>query len=127
MAGADLDAVIRKLAKQQNKALAAAVKGTRDRFNALAAKARDGETHQRYKAIAKQAAEEGNAAIRRLQMSADNIADSYARAIRRTVEATLAAPTVKKQAPAPAKDKAAASAKTGTKAKAKAKAGKAKA
>lgn len=127
MAGADLDAVIRKLAKQQNKALTAAVKGTRDRYNALAAKAKDGETRQRYKAIAKQAAEEGNAAIRRLQMSADNIADSYARAIRRTVEATLAAPTVKKQAPALTKDKTAASAKIGTKTKAKAKAGKARA
>ncbi len=104
MAGADLDAVIRKLAKQQNKALTAAVKGTRDRFNALAAKARDGETRQRYKAIAKQAAEEGNAAIRRLQMSADNIADSYARAVRRVTEATLSAPKpAAKKETAPAK------------------------
>lgn len=108
MAGDDLDAVIRKLAKQQNKALTTAVKGTRDRFNALAAKARDGETRQRYKAIAKQAAEEGNAAIRRLQMSADNIADSYARAVRRVTEATLSAPkpATKKEA-APGKAKAA--------------------
>lgn len=104
MAGADLDAVIRKLAKQQNKALTAAVKGTRDRFNALAAKAKDGETRQRYKTLAKQAAEEGNAAIRRLQMSADNIADSYARAVRRVTEATLSAPKpAAKKETAPAK------------------------
>lgn len=124
MAGADLDAVIRKLAKQQNKALTAAVKGTRDRFNALAAKARDGDTRQRYKAIAKQAADEGTAAIRRLQMSADNIADSYARAVRRVTETTLSAPrpAAKKEA-APAKTKT----KTKAKANAKTKARKAKA
>jgi hypothetical protein len=96
MAGADLDAVIRKLAKQQHKALTAAVKGTRDRYNALAAKAKDGEARQRYKQIARQASEEGGAAIRRLQMSADNIADSYARAIRRITEA--AAPASKSSA-----------------------------
>lgn len=126
MAGADLDAVIRKLAKQQNKALTAAVKGTRDRFNAQAAKAKDGVTRQRYKAIAKQAAEEGNAAIRRLQMSADNIADSYARAVRRVTEATLSAPkpATKKEA-APGKAKAAAPTKTKTNAKPKAKKAKA--
>lgn len=89
MAGADLDAVIRKLMKQQSKALTAAVKQTRDRFNAFAAKAKDGEARQHYKHIARQAAEEGNAAVRRLQMSADNIADSYARAIRRITEAAI--------------------------------------
>jgi hypothetical protein len=100
MAGADLDAVIRKLAKQQHNTLTAAVRGTRERYNALAAKAKDGETRQRYKAIAKQAADEGGAAIRRLQMSADNIADSYARAIRR---ATDAAATAAKKSPAPKK------------------------
>ncbi len=104
MAGADLDAVIRKLAKQQNKALTAAVKGARDRYNALAAKAKNAGTRQHYKQIAKQATEEGNAAIRRLQMSADNIADSYARAIRRLTEAEAAVsqnkPGPKKTAPA---------------------------
>ncbi|MBN9003796.1 MAG: hypothetical protein J0H40_00155, partial [Rhizobiales bacterium] len=42
--------------------------------------------------IAKQATEEGHAAIRRLQMSADNIADSYARSIRRITEAGLTMP-----------------------------------
>lgn len=89
MAGTDLDAVIRKLAKQQHKTLTAAVKSTRDRYNTLAARTKDGEARQRYKQIARQAAEEGSAAIRRLQMSADNIADSYARAIRRITETAV--------------------------------------
>jgi hypothetical protein len=44
MADADLDALIRQLAKQQNKALTAAVKKRRDRTIALAAKAKDAET-----------------------------------------------------------------------------------
>ena len=108
MAGADLDAVIRKLAKQQHKVLTAAAKGTRDRYNALATKAKDAGARQRYRQIARQAAEEGNAAIRRLQMSADNIADSYARAIRRMTEVTVAAPKsnpVPKKTAAPAKKK----------------------
>jgi hypothetical protein len=115
MAGADLDAMIRKLAKQQHKALTAAVKATRDRFNAQAAKTKDGATRQRFKTIAKQAAEEGNAAIRRLQMSADNIADSYARAIRRVTEAAL---TSAKESPAP-KTTATPAKKNAKKAKAK--------
>lgn len=113
MAGADLDAVIRKLVKQQNKTLKTAVKGTRDRYNALAAKAKDGEARQRYKQIARQAAEEGGAAIRRMQMSADNIADSYARAIRRITEAAVAASKNK-----PASNKAAPVKKAARKAKA---------
>ncbi len=92
MAGTDLDAVIRKLAKQQNKPLSAAVKSTRDRYNALATKAKDAETRQRYQQIAKQLVEEGQAAIRRLQLSADNIADSYARAMRRVTETALSTP-----------------------------------
>ena len=41
MADADLDAVIRQLAKQQNKALMAAAKSRRDRYAGLAAKAMD--------------------------------------------------------------------------------------
>jgi hypothetical protein len=125
MASADLDTVIRKLAKQQHKALAAAVKETRTRYNALAAKARDGAARQRYKQIAQQSVEEGNAAIRRLQMSADNVADSYARAMRRVMESALSAPKpAKKKETKPAKAEAAASAPTKA---SKAKAAKAKA
>jgi len=90
MADADLDVVIRQIAKQQNKALIAAVKKRRDRYIGLANKAKDNASKQRLKQMAKHAMEEGTAAAKRLQMSADNAADSYARAMRRAAE-TIAA------------------------------------
>jgi len=99
MAGADLDAVIRKLAKQQHRSLMAAVKASRDRYLALAGKARDAATKQRHRQMAKHALEEGTAAARRLQMSADNAADSYARAMRRAAEAVAAQQAAAKPSP----------------------------
>lgn len=87
MADADLDVLIRQLAKQQNKALTAAVKKRRDRTIALAAKAKDAETRQRHRQLAKDILEIGTAAIKRLQMSADNAAYSYARSVRQANEA----------------------------------------
>jgi hypothetical protein len=98
MADADLDVIIRQLAKQQNKTLMAAVKGRRDRYIALAAKAKDDDARQRGKQMAKHAMEEGAAAAKRLQMSADNAADSYARAMRKAAEllASQKAPAAKK-------------------------------
>ena len=92
MADADLDAIIRQVAKQQTKTLMAAVKKRRDRYVALAQKAKDGEARQRLRQMAKHALEEGTAAAKRLQMSADNAADSYARAMRKAAE-VLAAQT----------------------------------
>jgi hypothetical protein len=86
MADADLDAVIRQLAKQQNKALMAAAKRRRDRYIGLAARAKDGATKERYRQIAKHTMLQGAAAARRLQISADNAADSYARAMRQAAE-----------------------------------------
>ena len=86
MADADLDVVIRHLAKQQNKGLMAAAKSRRDRYMALAAKAKDSATRERYKQIAKNTMLQGAAAARRLQISADNAADSYARSMRHTAE-----------------------------------------
>ena len=83
MVDADLDVVIRKLAKQQNKALTAAAKGRRDRYLGLAAKAKDTETRGRFKQLAKNTMLQGIAAAKRLQISADNAADSYARSMRR--------------------------------------------
>jgi hypothetical protein len=96
MADADLDVVIRNLAKQQNKSLMAAVKSRRDRFTALAAKAKDKDARERFKQIAKTTMDQGTAAARRLLMSADNAADSYARSIRLAAEAA----SVQKVAPA---------------------------
>jgi len=117
MADVDLDVVIRQLAKQQHKTLTAAVKKRRDRYSSLAAKAKDTETKQRYRQLAKDALDLGTAAVKRLQMSADNAAYSYARATRQAVEAAAA------KKPAPSVNKAG---KTTAKKTAKAKAARSK-
>jgi Pyruvate/2-oxoacid:ferredoxin oxidoreductase gamma subunit len=96
MADADLDVVIRHLAKQQNKGLMAAAKSRRDRYISLAAKAKDRETKERYKQIAKNTVLQGAAAAKRLQISADNAADSYARSMRNAAEAHSAKKAVKR-------------------------------
>jgi hypothetical protein len=96
MADADLDVIIRQLAKQQTKTLMAAAKTRRDRYIGLAAKAKDAEARQRFKLVASTTLEQGSAAAKRLQISADNAADSYARAVRKAAEV---APS--KSAPAP--------------------------
>src|ERR1700681_364305 len=87
MAEADLDVVIRQLAKQQNKGLMAAVKKRRNRYISLAAKAKNKEAKERYRQIAMDTMWRGPAAAKRLQMSADNAADSYARSMRNAAEA----------------------------------------
>src|SRR6187551_1063752 len=100
MADADLDVVIRQLAKQQFKALMAAAKGRRDRYAGLAAKAKNGEAKARFKLIAKNTMEQASAAARRLQISADNAADSYARSMRNAAEAAAPAKQPVKKADA---------------------------
>ncbi|MFK4385389.1 hypothetical protein [Bradyrhizobium sp. USDA 223] len=82
MADADLDVVIRQLARQLHAGLMTRAKERRDRFNSLAAKAKGKETGERFKMMAKATMEQANAAAKRLQMSADNVADSYARSMR---------------------------------------------
>jgi len=89
MADADLDAVIRQLAKQQNRTILAAAKKRRDRFNGMAVKAKDKDAKERYKMLAREVVEQANAAARRLLLSADNAADSYARAMRQAAAAEL--------------------------------------
>ena len=79
--------------------------------------AKDAAAKQRYRQMAKHTMEEGTAAARRLQMSADNAADSYARAMRKATEAAM----TPKAAPAKPTAKSKTKAKTG-----KAKKGKAK-
>ncbi|MDE5446802.1 hypothetical protein GWG65_36760 [Bradyrhizobium sp. CSA207] len=98
MADADLDVVIRQLARQAHTGLMTRAKERRDRFNALAAKAKGKDTSIRFKTMAKATMEQATAAARRLQMSADNVADSYARAMR----IAASAPVVEKK---PAKEK----------------------
>ena len=84
MADADLDVVIRQLARQLHTGLMTRAKERRDRFNGLAAKAKGKgkETGDRFKMMAKATMEQATAAAKRLQMSADNVADSYARSMR---------------------------------------------
>jgi hypothetical protein len=96
MAEADLDAVIRQTAKQQHKTLTAAVKARRARYLGLAAKANNKEAKARFKQLAKDATEYGTAAAKRLQVSADNAADSYARSMRNAAEVVPAKKPVKK-------------------------------
>ncbi len=96
MADADLDVVIRQFAKQQHKALMAAARRRRDRYVGLAAKAKDRQTKERFKQIAKDTMVLGAAAAKRLQISADNAADSYARSMRQAADAAAANKAEKK-------------------------------
>jgi hypothetical protein len=101
MADADLDVVIRQLARQLHTGLMTRAKERRDRFNGLAAKAKSKETSERFKMMAKATTEQATAAARRLQMSADNVADSYARSMRIVASTPVAVKAEKK----PAKEK----------------------
>src|SRR3954463_13991624 len=103
MAEADLDVIIRQIAKVQNKSLLAAVKKRRDQIMARAAKARDKAARDQLRLIARGTMELGTAAAKRLQNSAENTADSYARAIRNAVEEAAAAAKAAKK-PAKKKD-----------------------
>lgn len=96
MADANLDVVIRHLAKQQHKGLMAAAKKQRDRYSALAAKAKDKPAKDRYRQLAKDTMEHAATAARRLQISADNAADSYARSMRQAAATHTAKKAVKK-------------------------------
>ncbi|MFT4120201.1 hypothetical protein [Bradyrhizobium sp.] len=101
MADADLDVVIRQLARQLHTGLMTRAKERRDRFNGLAAKAKGKESRDRFKMMAKATMDQATSAARRLQMSADNVADSYARSMR----LAASAPVVEKAEKAPAKEK----------------------
>ncbi|GGI26333.1 hypothetical protein [Bradyrhizobium guangdongense] len=119
MADADLDVVIRQLARQLHTGLMSRAKERRDRFNGLAAKAKGKETGTRFKMMAKATMEQATAAARRLQMSADNVADSYARAMRLAASTPVEVKAEKPAKEKPAKDKPAKKAAKAKKAKAK--------
>jgi hypothetical protein len=107
LAEADLDVVIRSLAKQPNKSLMEAAKKRHDRFMAMAASAKDKEAKARHKQIAKDTMLHAGAAARRLHLTAQNAADAYARAMKKAAEQPakkVAEKPVKKAAePKPAK------------------------
>ncbi|MFK4654954.1 hypothetical protein ABIF97_004888 [Bradyrhizobium japonicum] len=103
MADADLDVVIRQLARQLHTGLLTRAKERRDRFNGLAAKAKGKETGDRFKMMAKATLEQATAAAKRLQMSADNVADSYARSMRLVASTPIPAKVEKKAKEKPVK------------------------
>ena len=111
MADADLDVVIRQLARQLHTGLMTRAKERRDRFNGLAAKAKSKETGDRFKMMAKATMEQATAAAKRLQMSADNVADSYARSMRLVASTPIPAKVEKKAKEKPVKKAAKAKAK----------------
>ena len=91
MAEADLDAVIRSIGKKQHKTLMDAAKKRHARLMGLAARAKTKEGRDRYKQLAKTMLVPASAAARRLQIAAENAADSYARSMKRAVEDMKAA------------------------------------
>jgi hypothetical protein len=112
MAETNLDAVIRGIGKTQHKALMAEAKKRYARLTGLAAKAKTKEGKARFKQTAKDMMLLANAAARRLQITAENAADSYARAMKnaleeiKTAEAKVVAAAKSKEAKKAAKKKA---------------------
>jgi hypothetical protein len=98
MAESDLDTLIRSVAKKQIKVLVAAAKRRHGRLMGQAAKAKDKDAKARYKDLAKNTLELAAAAARRLEVTADNAADSYMRSIKRIVEEQAAAKVAGEQA-----------------------------
>jgi len=86
MTEADLDGVIRSIAKKQHKIVMDAAKKRHGRWMGMAAKAKDKATKERYKQTAKNTLLLAGAAARRLQVTAENAADSYARAMKKAAE-----------------------------------------
>lgn len=104
MAEADLDGVIRSGAKKQVKILVAAAKKRHGRLMGQAAKAKDKNAKARLKDLARNTLELAAAAARRLEVTADNAADSYMRSMKRVLEEQAAAKAAQDAA---AKEKAA--------------------
>jgi hypothetical protein len=98
MAGGDLDVVIRSIAKKQIKTLTDAAKKRHGRLMGMAAKAKDKETKDRYRHIAKNTLLFAGAAARRLLITAENAADSYARSIKKAEEEKPVTKPAKKEA-----------------------------
>jgi hypothetical protein len=98
MADADLDTLIRSIAKKQIKALTVAARQRQGRLMGMAAKAKDKDAKARYKHLARSTLENAGAAARRLQTSAENTADAYKRAMAKAAEEAQAIKSPKKAA-----------------------------
>lgn len=90
MAEADLDVVIRSVTRKQVKALNDAARKRHGHLMGLAAKANDKTAKERYRHIARNTRLLAAIAGRRLQLAAENAADSYLRAIRKAAEEAAA-------------------------------------
>ena len=124
MAEADLDGVIRSVAKKQIRMLVGAAKKRHGRLMGQAAKAKDKAAKARFKDLARNTLELAAAAARRLEITADNAADSYMRSMKRVIDEQAASKAASEQAASEkaAKEKAkAAKAKSARKTKKKAK------
>jgi hypothetical protein len=86
MAEADLDVTIRQIAKAQHKTLIGAAKKRHAELMTRAAKAKDKDAKARLKLLAKSTMLNATATAKRLQTSAENAADSYARAMKKALE-----------------------------------------
>ena len=98
MADADLDDVIRSVAKKQIKVLADAARKRHGRLMGQAAKAKDKDARARFKDLARNTLMLAAAAARRLEVTADNAADSYMRSIKRVIEEQAAAKAASEKA-----------------------------
>jgi hypothetical protein len=105
MAEADLDTLIRSIAKKQVKSLTSAAKARHSRLTGLAAKAKDKDAKARYRHLAKSTLQHASAAARRLQITAENTADAYRRAMAKAAEEAQAIKPAKKAAKKAAKKK----------------------
>ena len=98
MAEADLDVLIRSIAKKTTKSLMDAAKKRRGKYIAMAAKTANKDTRERHKLTAKNTLLFATAAAKRIQNSADNAADSYLRSMKNAAEQPAPAKkTAKKQ------------------------------
>ena len=95
MAEVDLDGVIRSIAKKQHKIVMDAARKRHGWLMGMAAKAKDKAAKARYKHLAKNTLLLAGAAARRLQITAENAADSYARAMKKAAEEQPAKPAKK--------------------------------
>jgi Pyruvate/2-oxoacid:ferredoxin oxidoreductase gamma subunit len=86
MAEMDVDALIRSTGKKQHKAVMEAARKRHARLMALAAKAKDKAAKDRLRSTAKSTLVMATVAARRLQITAENAAESYARSMKKAIE-----------------------------------------
>jgi hypothetical protein len=103
MAEADLDVLIRSIARKNSKTLMDAAKKRRGKYLAMAAKAANKAGKDRYKAEAMNTVLYATAAARRIQISADNAADSYSRSMKNAADQALTNKSIKKPVEKPAR------------------------